>query len=389
MIPGDAGTEAAPSHAPLMGRRRYDLVRRIGSGGMAEVYMGRMLASEGVARTVAVKLIREPFANHAPFRASLAQEARFAASLVHTNIVNVIDFDQDEHGRLFLVMEYVDGVDLWRLCAGRALPLPVAIHVATEVLRALGYAHGQPLGEGRGIVHRDVSPQNVLLGWRGDVKLTDFGIAKAITTSGILSGIKGKASYMSPEQAAQRPIDARSDLFSLGVVLWELVTGRRMFEGLHTMDVLNQIILGPIPSPSSVRPIRADLEAVILRLLAKDRAHRYPTAREAISALLACQDAPQNGPSELAAYLAERFPKGSPHARQESKETADPSMVATVTAIGAETGLGRAIELETDPDPLDTIDHDEAGASHDRPDSPGRRPGPLTRWLTSLGRRKP
>ncbi len=376
-MPAGPGPQSAATQGAFRGRRHYEIVRRIGVGGMAEVYLCRMHASEGVARLVAVKLIREDFAQHPQFRAALAQEARFASLLVHSNVVNVLDFDEDEQGRLFLVMEFVDGVDLWQVGAGHALPPSVAIHIATEVLCGLGYAHTLPLGQGRGIVHRDVSPQNVLLDWHGAVRLTDFGIAKAITTSGLLSGVKGKASYMSPEQAAQQPIDARSDLFSLGVVLWELVTGRRLFEGQHAKDVLNRIILGPIPAPSSVRAVHADLEAVILRLLAKPRGDRYANAGDAAAALLGCQDAPKNGPAELSAYLAMRFPQGRPSARPPARETGLIDENATTRSEALTQGgtgtapdsVASAIDLEHCPD---------AGA-----DKPA---GPLTRWLQRFQR---
>jgi serine/threonine protein kinase len=369
------GADAAgPSYPPIVGRRRYEILRRLGAGGMAEVFLCKMHAGEGVSRTVAVKLIREEYAKHPSFRTALAQEAHFASSLVHSNVVAVLDFDQDERERLFLVMDYVDGVDLWKVSTGHALPPSVAIHIAAEVLTGLAYAHA-PRNERRGIVHRDVSPQNVLLNWHGVVKLADFGIAKAITTSGALSGFRGKAAYMSPEQAAQLPIDARSDLFSLGVVLWELVTGCRLFEGRHPKDLLTRIILGPIPAPSSVRPIRADLEAVILRLLAKQRDDRYPNAQAAIAALLACHDAPRNGPRELMEYLSMRFPDGSSYVAaltSDVRQAQDRSATSETAVTGDETMSPTATE----------------GATEARSRPPlEERAGPLTRWLQHLYRR--
>ena len=231
----------------LGGERRYQVVRKLGQGGMAEVFLCTMFSGDEFRRPVAVKIVRDDFAKRPEFCELFAQEARFAAMLLHPNIVNVLDFSRDAQGRLFLVMEYIEGVDLWQLAAGRALPPSVAIHIAAEVLHGLDYAHRLPHGsEVRGIVHRDVSPANILLSWLGAVKVADFGIAKAITTSGILSGIKGKTSYMSPEQADGKPIDARSDLFSLGVVLWEMLTGRRLFQGQHAKAVLTRVILGDV-----------------------------------------------------------------------------------------------------------------------------------------------
>ena len=317
--------DAEPEEGPLeflSGRRYYDVVRKLGAGGMAEVYLCMMQGGEGFSRPVALKLINDEYAAHAAFRRQFTQEARFASMLSHSNIVNVIDFDMDSRGRLFLVMEYVEGVDLHALTSGRVLPPSIAIHIAAGILGGLGYAHTLPHGgDVRGIVHRDISPQNILLSWSGAVKVADFGIAKALTTSGVLSGFKGKAAYMSPEQAAGDPIDGRSDLFSVGVVLWEMLTGRRLFQGQQVREVISRIMLGDIPAPSIIRPVAPDLERVVMQLLANDREARYATAREAAAGLMQCQDAPKNGPSELVAYLAKRFPPGSQHAQRAPEGT--------------------------------------------------------------------
>jgi eukaryotic-like serine/threonine-protein kinase len=224
----------------------------------------------------------------------------------------VLDFDRDAEGRHFLVMEYVEGRDLDALRDTGPLPPSAIVYITTETLRGLGYAHNLPVPKRgmRGVIHRDVSPHNVLLSWEGSVKLSDFGIAKAREASAATAStlVKGKAAYMSPEQANGEQLDGRSDLFAVGVMLWELLTGQQLFVGT-TQEALAQIFFRPIPRPNTIRPsISADLDAVTMRLLERDRNARYATAEHAIADLARCADLPRDGRSELVRILAERFP---------------------------------------------------------------------------------
>jgi serine/threonine-protein kinase len=213
-------------------------------------------------------------------------------------------------------MELVEGKDMDALAASGPLPIPVIIFLITEVLRGLGHAHDLPTASGmRGIVHRDVSPHNVLLSWDGAVKVSDFGIAKARNASEATASvfIKGKPAYMSPEQANGQPLDGRSDLFAVGVMLWETLMNQRLFIGADTMSTLAAVLFGQIPRPRAVRPdIPKDLERVVMKLLERDLGARYATAEQAIDDLLACEDAPKNGREQLMRVLAERFPNDAP-----------------------------------------------------------------------------
>jgi hypothetical protein len=192
------------------------------------------------------------------------------------------------------------------------LPVPVVIHVIAEVLRGLGYAHDLPVGQDvRGVVHRDVSPHNVLLSWEGAVKVSDFGIAKARAASEATASvfIKGKPAYMSPEQANGQALDGRSDLFAVGIMLWEMLVGRRLFVGADTRSTLAAVLFGQIPRPRSIKSdIPKDLERVVMKLLERDLPARYRSGEDAIRDLLACADAPKAGREALTAVLAERFP---------------------------------------------------------------------------------
>jgi len=243
-------------------------------------------------------------------------EAQISAQLVHPNIVSVLDFDRDAEGRLFLVMELIDGHDLDALIGTGMLPLPVVIFIIGEVLRGLGFAHDLPTGTGmRGIVHRDISPQNVLLSWEGAVKISDFGIAKARAASEATASvfIKGKPAYMSPEQANGQRLDGRSDLFAVGVILWEMLVGQRLFVADDTRATLAAVLFGQIPRPRTARPdLPKDLERVTMKLLERDLPARYATAEEAIADLMNCDDAPRSGREVLVAVLAERFPETAP-----------------------------------------------------------------------------
>jgi len=218
-------------------------------------------------------------------------------------------------------MELVDGKDLDALMSSGLLPFPVVIFVIAEVLRGLGYAHDLPAGPWgavrppeppvRGIVHRDVSPHNVLLSWEGSVKVSDFGIAKARAASEATASvfIKGKPAYMSPEQANGQPLDGRSDLFAVGIMLWEMLTGRRLFVGEDTRATLAAVLFGQIPRPRSVRgDIPKDVERVTMKLLERELPARYATGEDALADLLECSDAPKRGREALSELLAERFP---------------------------------------------------------------------------------
>jgi len=283
---------------------------------MAEVFIGSMLGAEGFSRRVAIKRVLPGYSDNPAFAQMFVSEAQISSQLSHPNIVSVLDFDRDAENRLFLVMELVEGKDLDALASTGALPFPVVIFTITEVLRGLGHAHDLPTNSGmRGIVHRDVSPHNVLLSWDGAVKVSDFGIAKARNASEATASvfIKGKPAYMSPEQANGKPLDGRSDLFAVGVMLWEMLVGQRLFVGADTMSTLAAVLFGQIPRPRSIRPdIPADLERVTMKLLERDLPARYGSAEEAIDDLQACDQAPKNGREQLIRVLAERFPQDAP-----------------------------------------------------------------------------
>ncbi len=290
---------------------RYQLGDRLGAGGMAEVFRGTVIGAEGFVRSVAVKKVLPGFSTVPQFAAMFVQEAQIASRLSHPNVVSVLDFDRDPDGRLFLVMEFVEGRDLAGLADTGLIPFSTLNFIASEALHGLGYAHDLPTNDHvRGLVHRDVSPHNVLLSWEGAVKVSDFGIAKAREASNATAStmLKGKPSYMSPEQANGEQLDGRSDLFAVGIMLWELLTGRRLFDGT-TREVIAQVLFRPIPLPSTVRAgVPADLQTITMRLLERDRTARYANAEEVIDDLARSADAPRNGRSELARLLAERFP---------------------------------------------------------------------------------
>jgi serine/threonine-protein kinase len=277
---------------------------------MAEVFVATVARAAPSGREVAVKRILPAFSGDPRFQAMFIEEARLAGQLSHPNVVSVFDFDRDAKGRLFLVMEYVDGVTLARLAESGPVPFPVAAYVASEALSGLGHAHApSPPDRKRGMVHRDVSPHNVLLSRGGAVKIADFGIAKALEGAVASASIvpKGKASYASPEQLDGLPLDGRSDLFSLGIVLWELLAHRQLFLG-SPREIIAQVLFRDVPRPSAYRRgVPADLEDVAMRLLQRDPRARYQTAEEATLDLARCRDAPRDGRHELARVFAERF----------------------------------------------------------------------------------
>ncbi len=291
---------------------KYRLDTRLGGGGMAEVFLASTQGAEGFSRKVAIKRVLPGFSDNPAFAKMFVAEAQISSRLVHPNIVSVLDFDRDAENRLFLVMELVEGRDLDALVSSGLLPIPVMIFVISEALRGLGYAHDLPSGaDVRGIVHRDVSPHNVLLSWEGAVKVSDFGIAKAKSATEATASvfIKGKPAYMSPEQANGEALDGRSDLFAVGVMLWEMLIGRRLFMGDDTRATLAAVLFSQIPRPRSIRgEVPKDLERVVMKLLERDLPARYATAEQAIHDLLECADAPRNGRESLTSLLAERFP---------------------------------------------------------------------------------
>jgi serine/threonine-protein kinase len=313
---------------------RYTIVDRIGAGGMAELFLARQDGPRGFAKPVALKLLHQHVAEDPEFIAMFEREARVAAALLHPNIVQVLDvgFADGEH---YLALELIHGRDLRRIITTQRGPLPLgpAVRVVTDVARALDYAHtrhdarGVPLD----VVHRDVSPANVLVGFRGAVKLADFGIAKAADqTSNTRTGmLKGKFGYMAPEQYMQQAVDARSDLFALGVVLYEATTGRRAFAGSQTFYV----------SPTAIDPAYpAPLAELVARLLAVEPAQRPASAREVVEALESIASTLELDTREatLAAYVSGLF-DDPPEPSLEVPDVTASIVGSTVAAVGAET----------------------------------------------------
>jgi serine/threonine protein kinase len=317
-LEGWACAGAVPSgHVHMTVNGKYLIERRLGGGGMAEVFLARTVGAEGFSRQVAIKRVLPEFSDNPHFAQMFVSEARITSQLQHSNLVSVLDFDRDGDGRLFLVMELVDGTDLAGLLATGPLPLSLVIFLAVEILRGLDYAHELPgpIEGMRGIVHRDISPHNILLSWDGGAKLSDFGIAKPRTAADATASvlIKGKPAFMSPEQARGWPLDGRSDLFSVGVMLFEMLCLRPLFAGNTTEETLLRLFFDPIPLPRDLRPeLPEDLSSVVASLLVRARDQRTPTARAAIAALVACADYPRNGREELITTLSQRFPGRAP-----------------------------------------------------------------------------
>jgi len=269
----------------------YELVRPLGRGGMAEVWLARKGVGDRGSKHIAIKLIAEHYLNDARYARMFRAEAELAAVLSHANIVQVFDEGEDE-GRSFLVMEWVDGLNLLKLSAVLALledeqqRLRVIAYIIGQLLHALHYAHSITSADGHplGVVHRDVSPHNVLVSNHGEVKLADFGVAYHAFEESSGVHIKGKVRYMAPEQLAGKTRSPTVDLYAVGAVLHELLDGRR-FRGEHEdgQELFSAVITGKV-SPLS-RPVPAELDRLRLGLLVPDPAQRIQTAAEAFALL--------------------------------------------------------------------------------------------------------
>src|SRR4051795_1307566 len=253
---------------------RYRIVRKLGMGGMANVYLAE---DEVLGRRVAIKILNDRHAGDDQFVERFRREAKSAAGLSHPNVVSIYDRGEAE-GTYYIAMEYLDGRSLKELIVSRGpAPIPVAIDYARQILSALRFAHRH------GIVHRDIKPHNVLVDGEGRVKVTDFGIARAGAASQMteVGSIVGTAQYLSPEQAKGTAVDQRSDIYSLGIVLYELLTGAVPFTGDTPVEIAMKHISETPDVPSTLRPeIPHDLDLVVTRALAKDPADRYQSAEE-------------------------------------------------------------------------------------------------------------
>jgi serine/threonine protein kinase len=276
---------------------RYWLQEKIATGGMAEIFKAKLVGVEGFEKRVVIKRILPFWSERRDFISMLVDEAKVLVHLNHPNIVQVYEL-----GRVgpiyFIAMEYVEGRDLRQLvqalaAGGREVPQEMALSILAECLKGLHYAHERTLYDrgNLGIVHRDISPQNILLSMEGEVKISDFGIAKAVTqTHETQTGVlKGKYAYMSPEQSLGRALDRRSDLFSMGIVLYEILMGHRLFAGGSDLETLERVRKAEIPWPEAeTAKLLPGLREVLEKALARERDQRFQTAEEFAEALATC-----------------------------------------------------------------------------------------------------
>lgn len=354
-------TDANPRVDHLLTRRdtraiqqvgKYQLGRLLAVGGMAEIYLARETGIAGFERWVVIKRILPQFEADAEFVRMFLDEARLAATLQHPNVVQVFAVDEHE-GLHYLAMEYLHGYDLGRVltrasAAKRRLPLEQALTIVHGAAAGLHHAHESRGIDGKpnGVVHRDVSPGNIVITFDGSVKLVDFGIAKAIArgTKTAEGTIKGKVSYMSPEQCRGRAIDRRSDIFSLGIVLWELTTGRKLFKGASEFMIANQLLNEEIPRPSSrVDNYPPALEALVMRMLGSDPDDRPATTRQVQLDIeeLARDRRMSLSPIGLAAYMTELFGDDRGPWEEIASESSSPAATPIVTSSTVAMRAGR------------------------------------------------
>jgi serine/threonine-protein kinase len=340
---------------------KHDLIRQIAVGGMAELYLARTMGIEGFEKLAVVKRILPQYASNASFVNMFLNEARLAATFHHPNIAQVYDIGQ-EAGDYFFSMEYVHGEDLGRLVAssnegGVPISLDAALTLAAGLCAGLHHAHEKASPEGKplNVVHRDVSPSNVLVSYDGAVKVVDFGIARVNTTPGSTAGgLKGKISYMSPEQCRGKvTLDRRSDIFSIGTILYELTTGQLPFHDETEYAILNMIVNTDAVPPSTLVPgYPAALEAIVMRALARDPDRRYSTALELQGQLedFAHENRLRVSPLVLARLMSTLFParlEEWDHARAQGAFFVEQHVVRTLIESG-KTGESAAVQSSGD-----------------------------------------
>lgn len=318
----------------------YQLLDKIGQGGMAEIFRAESRGSQGFVKEVAIKRILSSLASNEDFVTQFLDEARIAGSLSHPNIVQILDVGQVEDS-YYIAMEFVNGRHLGQVIrttinSGQYFPLHVAVLIIKEVAQALAFAHSarDPNGQPMQIIHRDISPQNILVDYHGAIKLTDFGIAKAAnklfqTTAGV---IKGKFSYLAPEQLIGHAASSASDLFSLGVVFWEMLSGRRLFQGESDIKTIQLVQACEVPSVNQFRgDIPDTLDEIVCNLLASSPQHRYQDASLLVRDLsyFMTNNAIPDSPSQVAHYMGSLFPDAVP-------STVQPATKASLPAISAQ-----------------------------------------------------
>ncbi len=357
----------APQGAPM---DRYVVLEYLAEGGMGAIYIGKKLGAGGFEKEVVLKQLLPEFTRQPEFIDLFLREARLSATLDHANIIHTIDLVTagDEY---FIVMEYLPGADLRTLVKRvkrfrKRLSPAAALYVAREVLSALAYAHEKhgPDGKHLRLIHRDISPSNVLISKNGEVKLTDFGIAKASTHNSVFYRVKGKVGYMSPEQAKSEPLDHRSDLYSLAVCLYEMITGERLFVAAGLTTSADELYSQPVPMVSrTVEGVPTEFDKVMIKALSLNPAARYQTAGEFQEALL--RVAHRHGLMMSAPELADELRRvcGNPaHWRE------DP----TTAAVPVETGLmgsgGTELYDYADPEGTEQIDVSDVDMEGSQPD---------------------
>jgi eukaryotic-like serine/threonine-protein kinase len=368
---------------------RYQLLERLAVGGMAEIFKAKMSGAHGFEKTVVIKRILPHLASDPSFLQMFITEAKVTVELVHPKIVQVFEFGEVE-GQLYIALEFVDGLDclaLLRSCAHRRARLParLAVHIATEILDALDYAHHKTNADGEpfGIVHRDISPSNVFLSRRGDVKLGDFGIARVTErTSKTQAGtLKGKYGYMSPEQVIGGDLDGRSDIFSVGIVLAEMLMGRRLFVAPGDLDVLLMVRDARLDRLEKYgADIEPELRSIVVKTLMRNANDRYTTAGECRDALLdwLMLKRWRVSAADVAGFLrglqdAETAaPVKAPVAAREAAADLAPSVVAraaqpTRPAVPAPLDDALEAEIEAVPDAVTPAREQSSPVSRERP----------------------
>lgn len=349
---------------------RYVIKRKLAEGGMAEIFLASAVGPEGFSKDVVIKVVRSFLATDPQFIQMFIAEARLVSRLNHANVVQIFDFGKDGES-FYLAMEYVRGASLWDLrkrCRDQGVPFPptLAAEIGAQVARGLQYAHAlSENGQRIGVVHRDVTPHNVLLSFDGAVKLTDFGIAKATTTQTAPGMLKGKFAYMAPEQSRGDKVDARTDIFALGVVLWELLTGGRLFAGDSDLAVLRAVQESLIAPPTRLNPdVPVELSDVVMKALARAPEERFQTGFEMEKALAnyVLRNAKSVDDSSVSLFLQQLFREEfeapvdhSPHQPGDDfgeGKTSARERPKTITATPAPTAAGRRGVMDDEEPPL-------------------------------------